>query len=452
MAGELVVSGELWRGHRNRYFLANAKHSHVRMMIGSALFQATGITLLALGGLETWRVIGLGVAFLVFSGAQRFIVTRVYDPDRVDRAFFRASLAGMLFIVTCMTLTGGVHGPYIAAAVLPAIVPLLFFGPHPVTRGLTVLWMVMMIAVAALPLEITGPSVSRGYFIGAALTSLATVLFVVHSVFHKIAEAAHGAACSIDALREERMATAEDAHRRLHAVGSKVAHELKNPLAAIKGLVQLVARSPDSERTQERLAVVQAEVSRMETILREYLSFVRPIEDLKPEAVDPAAVVDGVFAVLAGRAEQGRIATSIDRGTGPAVKIAADPRRLREALLNLLANAVEATPAGGRIDVAVRPATGGGAVLDIRDTGRGIAADDLERLGRSFFTTRPDGTGLGVVLAASVVAQHGGTIHYASEIGRGTRVTVTLPASPTARPLPPAEVLTTSSRLQSEAA
>ena len=68
--------------------------------------------------------------------------------------------------------------------------------------------------------------------------------------------------------------------------------------------------------------------------------------------------------------------------------------------------------------------------ISLRDTGRGISPEDLERLGTSFFTTRPNGTGLGVVLASTVVAQHGGTIHYDSAPGRGTTVTVRLPAAP----------------------
>ena len=88
-------------------------------------------------------------------------------------------------------------------------------------------------------------------------------------------------------LREERLAEAEAQLRRLQSVGAKVAHELKNPLASIKGLCQLVARTPESERTQERLAVVASEIARMETILDEYLSFSRPLEDLKPRADRP---------------------------------------------------------------------------------------------------------------------------------------------------------------------
>jgi signal transduction histidine kinase len=436
---DLGVSGELWRGQRNRYFLANARRNHTLMMLCGACFQAATIAALYTGGVETWRLVALVGTFMFFGASQRVIVARVKDPARVDSAFFRVTLVAQLYLVVSLTLTGGLASPYLATAVLPVIIPLLFFGPHPVTRGLTVLWALLMVAVGILPVEVTGASVDRTHYIYAALSALGLTGYVVHNVFRKIADAAHGAACSIDSLREERMSSAEVQHRRLQAVGSKVAHELKNPLAAIKGLVQLVARTPESERTQERLAVVQAEVSRMETILREYLSFTRPLEDLAPQPVDLATVASDVVAVLAGRADQGRIAVRLDTRPTP---ITADPRRLREALINLLANAVEATPPGGRIEVRAKPVTDGG-VVEIRDTGRGISGENLDRLGHSFFTTRDDGTGLGVVLAHGVVSQHGGRLHYASELGKGTHVTLTLPATPN----PEGAAITTSTSL-----
>ena len=424
---DLAVSGEVWRDHRNRHFLATARQNHVLMMLGGGAFQAAAICALATSGFPTWRVVGLAISFLALVGAQRVIVLMVRHPAHVDAAFFRVAIVAQGYLVASLVLSGGLASPYIGSAILPVVVPLLFFGPHAVTRGLTALWVILILGVAALPPEITGPPIDRSTFIWTALASLGATLFVVKNVFRKIADAAHGAACAIDQMREERMSTCEAQGRRLQSVGSKVAHELKNPLAAIKGLVQLVARTPESDRTQERLAVVQAEITRMETILREYLSFARPLEDLAPEPIDLGAIASDIVQVFAGRADQGRISIRVDTRATP---LSGDPRRLREALTNLLANAVEATPPGGKIEVRTLPAPGGGGVVEIRDTGRGISAENLERLGRSFFTTRDDGTGLGVVLAHGVVAQHGGKLHYASEAGRGTVVTMTLPPAP----------------------
>src|SRR5262249_38315714 len=141
-------------------------------------------------------------------------------------------------------------------------------------------------------------------------------------------------------LREERVSEAIAQLRRLQSVGAKVAHELKNPLASIKGLCQLVARTPESERTQERLAVLGSEISRMEAILAEYLSFSRPLEDLKPEQLDMTVLARDVIDVLAGRADQAGVTLELE---GAAANVQGDPRRLKEAFINLVSNAIEAT-------------------------------------------------------------------------------------------------------------
>jgi signal transduction histidine kinase len=253
---------------------------------------------------------------------------------------------------------------------------------------------------------------------------------MLHQMAGKLAVAATQAGETYACLREERVAEAEAQLRRLQSVGAKVAHELKNPLAAIKGLCQHVARTPNNERTAERLAVVEAEIARMETILREYLSFSRPLEDLRPETIELGALARDVCEVLAGRADGAGIELAVE---GPPTRVQGDPRRLKEALINLVANAIEATPAGGNVVLRVRPA-GGTATLEVRDTGRGIAPDDLARLGTSFFTTRDGGTGLGVVLAQGVITQHGGTLVYASTLGEGTSATITLPVTTSAAP------------------
>src|SRR5262249_13101768 len=145
---------------------------------------------------------------------------------------------------------------------------------------------------------------------------------------------------------------------------------------------------------------------------------------LAPERIDLSVLGRDVLDVLAGRADQAGVTLSLDGAAAPAQ---GDPRRLKEALINLVANAIEATPSGGAVALRVKQDTGA-VTVEIVDTGRGIAQEDLERLGTSFFTTRPNGTGLGVVLAQGVIAQHGGKLSYASSVGRGTTATITLPA------------------------
>ena len=208
---------------------------------------------------------------------------------------------------------------------------------------------------------------------------------------------------------------------------ASLAHELKNPLTAVKALVQLVLANEIDARSRERLDVVLTEVVRMEGILRSQLT---PMAS-DPGSIDLGALADDVLAVVEGRA--GIAGVALVRHPSTAT-VAGDAALLKAALLNLVGNAIEATPAGGRVDVGVGERDGR-VHVDIRDTGVGIAPDDIERLGTPFFTRRAEGHGLGVRLARSVVTQHGGSLEYQSEVGTGTLARITLPAPPVEPPV-----------------
>lgn len=208
----------------------------------------------------------------------------------------------------------------------------------------------------------------------------------------------------------------------LEQLGIEVAHELKNPLAAVKALVQLGLRNGGEAPAHERLRVIEREVARMQEILQRYLASPRRLEHVRPVKVELGALVSHVLLALSALASAGRVRLAAE---GDAT-VEADPRRLEEALLNLVANAIEATPPGGAVTVEVRP-VGEEVEIAVRDTGRGMPPATLERVGTPFFTTREHGSGLGVVLARSVIADHGGSLRYESEPGRGTTARARLP-------------------------
>ncbi|MGE0871795.1 MAG: nitrogen regulation protein NR(II) [Kofleriaceae bacterium] len=421
-----------WRGYRNEYFIQEATATTRLTVSAGVLVHATVLALLANAGYPTWRLIAFALLFMIFAITHRLIVRVIRDPQRVESAFILMNVTAQLFVVGCAALTGGVHSPFLPNLVLPSIVSLLFFGPYPVARWTAVGNALLVIAMVSLPQFVVGPALPATEYTAAVLVSIGWHLFMLHLMVGKLTVVSNRAGDSMACLREERVSEAVARLQRLQSVGAKVAHELKNPLASIKGLCQLVARSPESERTQERLAVVASEIGRMETILAEYLSFSRPLEDLKPEALDLGVLARDVLDVLAGRADQAGVELSLD---GAAPPVSGDPRRLKEALINLVANAIEATPHGGAVTLRLTSSSGN-VTLEVRDTGRGIAAEDLERLGTSFFTTRPNGTGLGVVLAQGVITQHGGSLGYVSSIGSGTVATIVLPVKPSAAPEP----------------
>ncbi len=422
---------DVWRRQRDRFLIENgARHSKGALFAGAAV-HAVLLCILAHGDYAAWRIAVLAGVYVVFSIAQRVFVAQGRTMQSLERAFISINLSAQLFVVSSATLTGGLHSPMVPSLLLPSVISLLFFGPIAVARWIALANGFLIVAMVCLPSDLVGPALPSGDYAAGLMLTLFWNLFMLHQMVAKLAVAAERAGDSMACLREEQVSDAETRLIRLQSVGAKVAHELKNPLASIKGLCQLVARTPDSERTQERLTVVASEISRMETILSEYLSFSRPLEDLRPEALDLKSLAQDVIDVLAGRAEQAGVRLELHGGNTPAH---GDPRRLKEALINLVGNAIEATPDGGSVELRLRGAgsVGGPVTLEVKDTGRGIAPEDLERLGTSFFTTRPNGTGLGVVLATGVIVQHGGQLRYASKLGEGTVATITLPAHVTA--------------------
>ncbi len=213
----------------------------------------------------------------------------------------------------------------------------------------------------------------------------------------------------------------------LEQLGIEVAHELKNPLSAVKALVQLGLREPREAPSHPRLGMIEREVERMQELVQRHLASPRlpGASRLAPSRlarVELAPLVSRVMLSLSAVASIGRVRLSAQ---GDAI-VEAEPRRLEEAVMNLVANAIEATPPGGAVVVEVRQA-GEDVELAVRDTGRGMARETLARVGTPFFTTRQHGSGLGVVLARSVLAEHGGSLRYESAPGKGTTAVARLP-------------------------
>jgi signal transduction histidine kinase len=350
-------------------------------------------------------------------------------PGCVGPGLFRSHFFIVFLLAAQVVLTGGLSSPFVPWMFGIGLGVLVLYGRSPEGKRMILLQVGLTLVISVLPASVRGPKVDDPYFtILIAFVLLHNVLMTWLGVT-ALTEAVRAVGEQHDRMRESVLAGTLERTKSLEAVGSKVAHELKNPLAAIKGLVQLLQRNSDDERAKDRLRVISDEVLRMECILREYLSFSRPLEDLRPQPVDLAVLVEEVFGVLDAPAAEA--AVGLER-TGDHVEILADPRRLKEALFNLVANAIEATPRGGKVRIDVRACACSAEVI-IKDSGRGIAPEILPRIGTPFFTTRSNGTGLGVVLARAAVAQHGGEIRFSSEVGLGTTVELTLPSQPPMR-------------------
>ncbi len=339
----------------------------------------------------------------------------------------RALYESHLFLVTShavvMALTGGLVSPLWSGLLGGTLGTFYVFGRGPESTVAGVYTAALVAALALLPADLAGPVIARPYHVALTAWSMLFTLYILRHSSVALSDAYTRIGEALDQAREDVIVAAQRRAQSIECIGAKVAHELKNPLSAVKGLVQLLGRSAADDRSRERLEVVGGEVARMEQILRDYLSFSRPLDDLRPEPVEIGAIADDVLAVLEARAEAAGVA--LLRSGGPVVATG-DPRRLKEALLNLIANALEATPRQGSVEVDVSGG-GGEAVIRVRDTGKGMEPADMARLGTPFFTTRAGGTGLGVVLARAAIRQHGGDLGFESEVGHGTVATVRLP-------------------------
>jgi signal transduction histidine kinase len=220
-------------------------------------------------------------------------------------------------------------------------------------------------------------------------------------------------------VRTEKLATAG-------VLAAGVAHEVNNPLASISSLAQMLAKRADDPDERETLDTILGEISRISAILRELTDFARAPAPRRA-ATDLNRVVDGSLrlAVVDSRVKRLAVETDLDPAI-PFVRVDAD--QMQQVLLNLLLNAGDATPEGGRVRVASRRA-GDEVEIAVEDTGAGIPDDVRRRVFDPFFTTKPPGhgTGLGLSVCYGIVAAHGGTIEIESEAGEGTIVRVRLP-------------------------
>lgn len=370
------------------------------------------------------RVLGPGIAALL-----GFFV---YEAVRFRREVVREAQLRRSLVVTAAALllacaaSGGPRSPMVPLLLAPVGVAFAAFGRG---RGNTVLLLAVLAGLAGLsllPAELPFPAIASPQAavmtVASAAGSLVLLWIGVTGLTTAYARSGEALASTRDGMLEamnERMRGAE-------SLGARVAHEIRNPLTAIKGLVQLLARGEHEARDQKRLEVVLAEVGRVEETLGAYLSFARPLAELRPERVDLAVLLAELAALLEARAEAGGVRVVV---LAQAAAIVGDRRRLQEALLNLASNALEATPPGGTLTLGVTH-KGGGACVTVIDDGRGMTPEQLARLGTPFVSERPGGTGLGVTLARAVVLQHGGRMTHTSAVGQGTRVTLTLPGEP----------------------
>lgn len=218
-------------------------------------------------------------------------------------------------------------------------------------------------------------------------------------------------------LHQEKMAA-------FGLLAAGIAHEVGNPLTSISTLIQLLERRDPDEYTRERLGLVNAQLTRIQSILRELVTFSRPASDTRDrvslqDIVDEALGIAKYYKGVKGRA----IRAEIPHDLSP---IHGVRDQLVQIFFNLVLNAIDATKKGGSVTIAAHEENGA-VVATVSDDGSGIDPQHRERLFRPYFTTKKHGTGLGLFVTKKLVEAHGGTVECASTLGEGTTFTIAFP-------------------------
>ena len=402
----------------------------VRLFFVPVLFAL--LLALAWMGTAPWRrwLIALTVMLVV-----AFVILEAIRVRRkgVERISIRLNLAVAAVATAVMALgTGGLGSPITFLLPVLAIVFGLFLDPPAifVVVGFQVFWVAGMAwlglgPAAPLPLPALGEASRLSVFVDWGVVSFllvggAGLGRVIRKTFDGMVRRA--LAAQEDALRSWREREAE-----LSALSAEIAHELKNPLASVKGLSALLAPSVTDPRSAERLAVLRREVDRLQVILDEFLNFSRPLVPLALGRADVAAIAREVAALHEASARDRDVGIEV-RGVGRA---RCDPRKVKQVLINLVQNALDASPSGETVAIEIQDGAETARVA-VLDRGPGLDAAVAERVFEPGVTTKAGGSGLGLTVARTIARQHGGELRLAPRDGGGLRAELTLPSGATA--------------------
>ena len=228
----------------------------------------------------------------------------------------------------------------------------------------------------------------------------------------------------LGATMEEMRAEIEGRDRQMQMMLSGVAHEIRNPLGGMELFTGLLREDVEGNaEAVQKIARIERELNYLKTVVSSFLDYTRRGR-AEPKEFDPRAVLEDARWAILPDAEAKELALAFD--CGPAA-ITCDPEGFKRAVLNLVRNAVQATPKGGAVSAAIA-AAGGGFTLTVADNGAGIPLEKLQEIFTPFYTTRERGTGLGLAFVKKFADEHGGAVDVRSEVGKGSTFTVTIPA------------------------
>jgi two-component system sensor histidine kinase HydH len=411
--------------------------------------------LLLLGGMwwlepGGWRMVVL-LVFIPVSGIVFVAEFRRWQKRGLSRHAIDRNLGvAVVGVLTLCTVSGGLESPFLPILVIIAFILGLFATPAVATwlmaLELTGVWTYAVLLVTRGDLWLRFPALDGGRPpMPARVFTLATIFTLLLVAGRFVGRSVRRAfdlmlRRTIRAQAESLRAHAERAEE-LTALSGEIAHELKNPLASVKGLAGLLSQQLPDGKGAERLGVLRREVDRMQSILDEFLNFSRPLVPLALGVNDLSALCREVEALHEGLALEREVELEV---LGEEHVLArCDPRKVKQVLINLVQNALDAAPPGSAVSLEVAATADGGAEARVLDRGRGLDAGLGSRIFEPGVTTKEAGSGLGLTIARALARQHGGELHLEPRPGGGTVARLVLPAEPAAaaapRPSPGAE-------------
>lgn len=391
-----------------------------------------------------WRRALMGLAILGISSVSIWdVVNFSRKKTATTRPIYRNIFATNFSICVIILATGSLESPILPLIVVAGLSNSLL--PSPIVGRILVIgfqipmvWLYAVISVyglmpRAMP-DVFGGGAGDGsnhvlLWTTAVILTAALIAFI--GVGSRLRKAFESMLEKVIKDRDESLRLHSDAARTLTTLSGEIAHELKNPLASIKGLSALLARKLEGQEA-ERLEVLRREVDRMQSILQEFLNFSRPLVPLALEETDLSELCRDVADLHEGLAREKSI--SIDVESAGSLSSVCDRRKIKQVLINLLQNAIDASPRGGAIRLAVDELDEVEVVLRVMDEGPGLEEDAEETLFDAGVTTKSKGSGLGLTVARAIARQHGGELTLENGSQGGCIAEMILPKKPDPTP------------------
>ncbi len=414
-------------------------HRITRLRLALIPVAVAFLTLVVLFDSASWKVWALGVVVVLLS------ILAVFDLRRLRRPHYDVVFDPLIavFLQTGLIwMTGALESPLVVIYVPLTLLSGISLGPSTARAAVLGLASLLLWAMALGGLLGWVPRTLPSFLdLGPGFYDRPTYVLTKTAILNLVMVVASYAGLAIHRLvrrvleqgiaaREQALELVLHRNRELHELSSAIAHELKNPLASISGLVQLLARQPGAgggdQREAARLEVLRAEVARMQTSLDEMLNYARPLGPLALEEVSLGRLIAELSALHEGLAASRELTLSPPPVAELSVR--GDARKLKQALVNLLQNALEASPRGGEVAWLVRGAEGF-VEVGVRDHGPGLPPEILARGPRVGATTKPAGSGIGLAVACAIAEQHGGSLLLENPAGGGCLALLRLPVA-----------------------